>query len=581
MNLREKTLIQMRATSKNYPSITFLTPPSEVATVPTHTHPQPKSNNSSSECAMSDLAAPPVLSTPAEHILEPVEIPSADQAPRRSDNELRSIYEIERTAREIRAGGWKRVALQFPDSMLGDAPWVVGALNETLNTDASEETASRPKVFILADTSYSACCVDEVAAEHVDAQVVVHYGRSCLSPTARLPVIYIFTRYPLDHEAVVRDAESTFPDKDTKILVMADVTYQDHVPEICARLQSKGYTNLISTSVVHEPSGTIPNRKLVLPDGATSSEDPSSADLTTYSALHISTPPTSLLLALQSRLQTLHIHPTSASDESPNTAALLRRRFARVLSLSSAGTIGILVNTLSVANYLSSIDTLRRLIADAGKKSYTVVVGKLNPAKLANFAEIEGWVVVGCWESGLVEDDRAYFMPVVTPFELGVALMNEDERVWGGEWWGGIEGLKIEDGDKKEIVPDNGKEEDGAGELEPEAEGGVSDDESAAPEFDLRTGKLISRSRPMRAPLAVSSSGGADGAAGSSALVRKDAAGELATVNGVVSTGAEFLRSQRTWQGLGTDYTPEESTVVEEGRKGVARGYVVGDEART
>ena len=86
----------------------------------------------------------------------------------------------------------------------------------------------------------------------------------------------------------------------------------------------------------------------------------------------------------------------------------------------------------------------------------------------------------------------------------------------------------------------------------------------------------------MRAPLVASSSSDANGATpGSSALVRKDAAGELATVNGVVSTGAEFLRSQRTWQGLGTDYVPEESTVVEEGRKGVARGYVVGDEART
>lgn len=111
-------------------------------------------------------------------------------------------------------------------------------------------------------------------------------------------------------------------------------------------------------------------------------------------------------------------------------------------------------------------------------------------------------------------------------------------------------------------------------ELDAEAEGGVDDDESAAPEFDLRTGKLVGRSRPMRAPLAESSSGTANG----SALVRRDAGGELATVNGVVSTGAEFLRSQRTWQGLGTDYTPEESTVVEEGRKGVARGYVVGSE---
>jgi diphthamide biosynthesis protein 2 len=37
------------------------------------------------------------------------------------------------------------------------------------------------EVFILGDTSYGECCVDEVNAEHNAADVVVHYGRSCLS----------------------------------------------------------------------------------------------------------------------------------------------------------------------------------------------------------------------------------------------------------------------------------------------------------------------------------------------------------------------------------------------------------------
>ncbi|PKS09921.1 hypothetical protein jhhlp_004544 [Lomentospora prolificans] len=532
---------------------------------------------------MSDLAAAPVLSTPAENVLEfSPAVPENAPAPRRPDDELRSIYEIERTAREIRDGGWERVALQFPDSMLSDVPWVFGALSDALES-AAHDAGKKTRLYVLADTSYSACCVDEIAAEHANAQVVVHYGRSCLSPTARLPVIYVFTRYPLDHELVLGDFEATYPDKEADLVVIADVTYQDHVEPICSALRSRGYTNLLSTAVIHDPSGTIPNRKLVSP----TSQDVSSVDLKTYSAFHISTPPTSLLLALHSRLLTLHIHPTSSSDDAPtNTAALLRRRFARVLSLAGAGTIGILVNTLSVANYLSSIEALRKRIAKAGKKSYTVVVGKLNPAKLANFAEIEGWVVVGCWESGLVEDDRSYFMPVVTPFELEVAMMDEDERIWGGEWWGGIEGLKIDDEEPKENETETTNTEE---ETIEDVEGGVEGDESAPPEFDLRTGKLISHSRPMRgaarAPLSPSSPAAINGAPplsssniNGAALIKKETGGELATINGIVSTGAEFLRSRRTWQGLGTDFDNEESTVIEEGRRGVARGYAVGEE---
>ena len=82
-----------------------------------------------------------------------------------------------------------------------------------------------PRLTILADTSYGTCCVDEVAAEHVDADVVVHYGRSCLSPTARLPVIYVFTHKALPLEPVVRAFKATYPDPTTKVVIAADVTY--------------------------------------------------------------------------------------------------------------------------------------------------------------------------------------------------------------------------------------------------------------------------------------------------------------------------------------------------------------------
>lgn len=234
-----------------------------------------------------------------------------------------------------------------------------------------------------------------------------------------------------------------------------------------------------------------------------------------------------------------------------------------------------------MSNYLASVDTIRKQIAAAGKKSYTVVVGKLNPAKLANFAEVDGWVVVGCWESSLVEDDAGFYRPVVTPFELGVALVGDEKRVWGGEWWGGIEGVGAGEGDKGEVDGKGvkGEEEGGGGGVEGEED---SEGESAPPEFDLRTGKLVSHSRPMRTgqprvngkPKAEGSAARAEAPLSSVLALRPKA--ELAMVNGVVSPGAEYLRSQRTWQGLGGDYEAEASTAIEEGRSGVARGYTVG-----
>ncbi|POR38269.1 Diphthamide biosynthesis protein 2 [Tolypocladium paradoxum] len=504
--------------------------------------------------AMSDLAAPPVLSTPDDHMLE---LPAANATPTStlSDDALRTTYDVARTAAEIRAGGWRAVALQFPDHMLVDAPRVV----ESLRRELAGHAASR--IHVLADTSYSACCVDEVAAEHADADVVVHYGRACLSPTSRLPVIYVYTSHELDHRAVVGEFASEFGDKEAKVVVMADLTYQDHVDGLVEELNALGYANVVATEVVRDPAGVIPNRRISGPEREQEL-------LKTYSLFHISDPPPSLLLALQSRFASLHVLSTSSpaapSLDNPTlrTAGLLRRRFARVLSLASAGVVGILVNTLSVSNYLSSIDVLRDRIARAGKKSYTVVVGKLNPAKLANFAEVEGWVVVGCWESGLVDEDAGYWRPVVTPFEMELGMRDAPS--------GEADGDKEQDGDG---------DGDGPGDAHVGGEDGAEGEESLPPRFDLRTGKLVGHSRPMqRAVRSARRDGAADGGEGgnTTSLARRGV-GELASVNGVASPGAEYLRSKRTWQGLGSDFDAEASTVVEEGRSGLARGYRVGD----
>jgi len=98
-------------------------------------------------------------------------------------------------------------------------------------------------------TSFRSCCVDEVAAQHVDADLIVHYGHTCLSPyvygcrsllrgarssrlahhsTARLPVIYVLTKRPIDPEHAASSLASTSKDSldnVNAVLLMYDVGY--------------------------------------------------------------------------------------------------------------------------------------------------------------------------------------------------------------------------------------------------------------------------------------------------------------------------------------------------------------------
>jgi diphthamide biosynthesis protein 2 len=544
-------------------------------------------------------SAPPVLSTPDTHIFEDsTPLPPPLKSQRLTDEELYDVYEIRRTAEEIRNGGWKTIALQFSDDMLHDAPRVFESLKVALEGSpegsasesrpgneakveeetrglhfAQQESAkrtSRQRLFILADTSYGACCVDEIAAEHVDADVVVHYGRSCLSPTARLPVVYVFTTRPLSHSQVIDYFKETFPHKETKVVLMADITYSDHLPAIVEKLKSAGYTSIFAPSVVHDPSSPLPNR--TIPPSVLSGEE----SLIEYQLFHISDPPSALLLSLSSRLKSMYIFPTTPSTPKTlqaNTSQSLRRRYALITSLTTCSIFGILVNTLSVKNYLSAITKIQAQIAAAGKKSYTFVVGKVNAAKVANFSEIGGWVVVGCWESSLIESTE-FYKPIITPFELGLALTSDEERVWSGEWNGDFNSIA-------EIAPSQPRRTQNPPTNSEDEE--LDDGESAPPEFDLRTGRYVSHSRPMHPSPAATSVPTTSLGGDSLGLLIKRVNGDLTTINGTSSPGAEYLRSQRTWKGLGSDFDDvceegKDSSTIEQGRSGIARGYTVGED---
>lgn len=549
------------------------------------------------------VVVPPVLSTPDTHILSDTpDVTASAQADALSDEEVQTRYEIARTIKEIREHEWRRIALQFPDEMLPHSARVYRMLARGLRSAISKpapdskdsisqleitkdanrapsnlslDSDPRPvKLTILADTSYGSCCVDEIAGEHVDADAVVHYGRTCLSPTARLPVIYVYTKRGLDYDRAMKSFLSAFPDQSTKVVVTADMPYASHVQPLCTHLAELGYELIFAASVIHDPSSLIPNR--TLPSSV--AEDP--ASLKDWHLFHIAEPPTSLLLTMTSWMASVIVHPTSrslATSSAKSTSLLLRRRYALITALATVPIWGILINTLSVSKYLSMITHVQQLISDAGRKSYLFVVGKINAAKVANFSEIGGWVVVGCWESSLI-DSKEFYKPIITPFELELALRPDDSRVWTGEWRADFEGVLGASGRNCDAASFKKVEESDGG------HGFASEEDSDdAPEFDLRSGRYLSRARPARGPQRNGTHRIENGKVQSSTALAKRANGDMVSVNGVASPAADFLAKQRSWRGLGSDFEvryedqEDEGALIEEGQTGVAGGYAVGE----
>lgn len=70
---------------------------------------------------------------------------------------------------------------QFPDSLLKDSTRVVASLRKRLQS-LREIDERDVGLYVMADTTYGNCCVDEVGASHINADCVIHYGQTCFSP---------------------------------------------------------------------------------------------------------------------------------------------------------------------------------------------------------------------------------------------------------------------------------------------------------------------------------------------------------------------------------------------------------------
>ncbi|KDN49710.1 hypothetical protein RSAG8_01775, partial [Rhizoctonia solani AG-8 WAC10335] len=484
------------------------------------------------------------------------------------------LFEIQETARYIIDNDYRQIALQFPDELLGVSVPIYNRLRRLLGNGRN--------AYVLADTTYGSCCVDEVAAAHIDADVVVHYGHACLSPTSRLPVIYVFGKQPIDIQDCVNQISLVIRaqlsgTRPTKSLVLkSDVSYAYSTGGIQELLQ-KEFPDLevvapdVPTRYVPPPSASaIAPYAPADPDQPSEPISPllSMSSITKSAGLAkvsegVSTGECLILYVGGESLALTNFLLTHSSSEvvsyGPQTKTarretggvnkLLMRRYAIIQKARDADVIGILVGTLGVASYLPLMAHLRRLLSKAQKKCYTISVGKLNPAKLANFVEIECFVLVACPENSVI-DSKDFYRPIVTPFELEIAL--GADRSWTGEY--------VLDFDQ--ILSRQGTDEDALNDQD-------SDDDPDRPSFSLVTGTYRHAKRYVD-PKGASS--------GSYAVAVRNNEGALSQV--VATAGSEFLHS-RSFQGLEQRLGQDEPAILEQGRSGIAKGYQDVDHAPT
>ena len=260
--------------------------------------------------------------------------------------------------------------------------------------------------------------MDEVAAMRLTTQAIIHFGHSCNSPVLSLPTLFVYGGESVDVQHLVHCFKQTFTLSDCVLVVLQPIYY--HCLDEFVRL-TENYPNVIVRRYCREQNT------------AKSSEDSYVSQLPTdeeYSIYYVGVESLALTnCILTNGSRKVHSYNPVLKEcrlESRNVNKMLIKRFSNIEKVRESKIIGILVGTLGIKNFREVINRMKKVIKSADKKFYVVSIGKPNPPKLANFAEIKAFVMVGCPENSLL-DCSEFYQSIVTPYELEIACI---DRAW-------------------------------------------------------------------------------------------------------------------------------------------------------
>ena len=360
-----------------------------------------------------------------------------------------------------------------------------------------------------------------MAAEHLGSDGVIHFGNTCLTPTQRLPVLFVFTAMKLDTDSLSAALNKiTDEHPHSRIHVFYDVRYH-------SAMSRSGLTNAHKEANFCAPP-TEPS--LDSRCGRRVEGELKESDVVLYCG---NSDKYALLLALTfNRFKQITYDPKtkSTSKTFENIGRLLMQRTYLIEKAKDASRIGLLVGTLGVSRYRDIIDRVLDAVKASGKKAYTFLVGKPNVPKLANFPEIDVFVLIACPENSIV-GAKEFMQPVITPFELDVAL--NSARNWTGDFAA----------DFRDILPGSTS-----------FKKFVQDMES---DVSLVTGKMRT-----------ANVSGDEGDSSSQAVMRQETTVSVLHRGG----GGEFL-SERSWRGLEQNLGQTEVAKAVKGKGGIPMGY--------
>ncbi|KAG8072906.1 hypothetical protein GUJ93_ZPchr0006g44395 [Zizania palustris] len=323
-------------------------------------------------------------------------------------------FELPKTAHRIRSSAARRAALQLPEGLLLFSLPLSHLLAPFLEPDPSND------VLILADPTYGACCLADRPAKALAADVLVHYGHSCLVPvtSSLLPVLYVFVEIRVDAQRLADAVHAAFPDPATapRLAIAGTVQFISAVHAAREILTHDGYLGIVVPQAKPLSAGEVLG---CTAPALNRSEGVGAVVFVADGRFHLEA-----FMIANPGVKAYRFDPFLGVLvlEHYDHVGMKQARKEAVLVARKAKSWGVVLGTLGRQGSIKVLDRVVQHLEEKGLEHTVVLMSELSPARMELFGDsVDAWVQIACPRLS-IDWGEGFKTPMLTTFEFDVAL---------------------------------------------------------------------------------------------------------------------------------------------------------------
>ncbi|KAK3003463.1 hypothetical protein RJ639_019468 [Escallonia herrerae] len=330
-------------------------------------------------------------------------------------------FEIQKSVWRVKSTSSKRVALQLPEGLL---------MYSLTISDILAAFAGVESCLVLGDVTYGACCVDDLSAAALGADLLIHYGHSCLVPVDHtvIPCLYVFVDIKIDVDRLVNTVKLNIHHATGKQIVLAGtIQFGSAIRAAKPELEKIGFRVLVPQSKPLSAGEVLGCTAPTVAKSCFGSDNHDNVVLVFVAdgRFHLEA-----FMIANPRIKAFRYDPYIGSLflEEYDHEGMKECRMKAIVKAREARNWGIVLGTLGRQGNPRILDRLEKKMREKGLDWTVMLMSEISPARVALFGDsVDAWVQIACPRLSIDWGD-AFMKPLLTPFEADIAL--GDMRGW-------------------------------------------------------------------------------------------------------------------------------------------------------